>query len=76
VLLPADSDQLNSSWFLLGENEMEMIIRNIVKKSPSKRSKKASGRRSSGVISKSIKLAKSASYGLGKLATLVFIGRL
>lgn len=55
---------------------MEMIIRNIVKKSQSKRSKKASSRKSSGVISKSIKLAKSASYGLGKLATLVFIGRL
>jgi hypothetical protein len=55
---------------------MEMIIRNIVRKSPPKRSKKTSSRRSSGVLSKSIKLVKSASYGLGKLATLVFIGRL
>jgi hypothetical protein len=55
---------------------MEMIIRNIVKKTPSKQSRKVSTRRSSSVLSKSIKLAKSASYGLGKLATLVFIGRL
>jgi hypothetical protein len=46
---------------------MEMIIRNIVKKAPSKRSRKASTRRSPSVLSKSIKLAKSASYGLGKL---------
>lgn len=55
---------------------MEMIIRNIVKKAPSKRSRKTSTRRGPTVLSKSIKLAKSASYGLGKLATLVFIGRL
>ena len=55
---------------------MEMIIRNIVKKAPTKRSRKVSSRRSPSVLSKSIKLAKSASYGLGKLATLVFIGRL
>jgi hypothetical protein len=55
---------------------MEMIIRNIVKKAPAKRNKKTSSRRSPSVLSKSIKLAKSASYGLGKLATLVFIGRL
>jgi hypothetical protein len=55
---------------------MEMIIRNIVKKAPSKGSRKASSRRSPSVLSKSIKLAKSASYGLGKLATLIFIGRL
>jgi hypothetical protein len=55
---------------------MEMIIRNIVKKVPPKRSRKTSTRKSPSVLSKSIKLAKSASYGLGKLATLVFIGRL
>ena len=55
---------------------MEMIIRNVVKKAPSKRSRKTSTRRSPSVLSKGIRLAKSASYGLGKLATLVFIGRL
>ena len=55
---------------------MEMIIRNIVRKVPPKRSKKASSRRSPSVLSKSIKLVKSAGYGLGRLATLVFIGRL
>jgi hypothetical protein len=55
---------------------MEMIIRNIVKKAPPKKTRKTSTRRSPGVLSKSIKLAKSASYGLGKLATLVFVGRL
>jgi hypothetical protein len=55
---------------------MEMIIRNIVRKAPPKRSKKTSTKRSPSLLTKSIKLAKSASYGLGKFATLVFIGRL
>ena len=55
---------------------MEMIVRNIVKKAPSRRSKKTTPSRNSGLISKSIKLARSASYGLGKLATLIFVGRL
>jgi hypothetical protein len=55
---------------------MEMIIRNIARKVPPKRSRKTSTRRSPSVLSKSIRLAKSASYGLGKLATLIFIGRL
>ncbi|MBU3584845.1 hypothetical protein [Polynucleobacter sp. AM-26B4] len=55
---------------------MEMIIRNFARKAPPKRSKKTSSRRSPSVLSKSIKLAKSTSYGLAKLATLVFIGRL
>jgi hypothetical protein len=55
---------------------MEMIIRNIVRKAPSKRSKKTSTRRTSNLLSKTIKLVKNTSYGLGKLATLVFIGRL
>ena len=55
---------------------MEMIIRNIARKASPKRSKRTTTRRSPSVLSKSIKLAKSASYGLGKLATLVFIGRL
>ena len=52
---------------------MEMIMRNIVRKAPPKRNKKTSTRRGPSVLSKSIKLVKSASYGLGKLATLVFI---
>jgi hypothetical protein len=55
---------------------MEMIIRNIARKAPPKRSKKTSTKRSLNLLTKSIKLAKSASYGLGKLATLIFIGRL
>lgn len=55
---------------------MEMIIRNIVKKAPPKRNRKNSTRKSSNLLSKSIRLAKSASYGLSKLATLIFIGRL
>lgn len=55
---------------------MEMIIRNIARKAPPKRSKKTSGRRSPNLVSKSVKLAKGASHGLAKLATLIFIGRL
>jgi hypothetical protein len=55
---------------------MEMIIRNIARKAPPRRSKKTSSRRSPNLVSKGVKLAKSASYGLAKLATLIFIGRL
>ena len=55
---------------------MEMIIRNVVKKAPVKRNKRASNKRGASFLSKSIRLAKSTSYGLGKLATLIFVGRL
>jgi hypothetical protein len=55
---------------------MEMIIRNIIRKAPPKRSKKTSTKRTPNLLSKTIKTIKGASYGLGKLASLVFIGRL
>ncbi len=55
---------------------MEMIIRNIVKKTPPRRSKKTSTKRTPSLLFKTIKTIKGVSYGLGKLATLVFIGRL
>ncbi len=49
----------------------------VVKKTVSQTKRVSSrSRKSAGVISKSLRLATRATLGLGKLATLVFIGKL